>query len=119
MAERSATSARSRKGLRSRLTNGPTAPRPPPSHGQCSDNVSTIDQQPFTADPREGVAPNGSPRDGTALAPGTPAPHAVPFDRPAGTGVRTSQPLLDVIGEHERVPFSTCIRWLTGLAVGL
>jgi hypothetical protein len=30
-----------------------------------------------------------------------------------------NQPLLDVIGQHERVAFSACIRWLTGLAVGL
>jgi hypothetical protein len=50
---------------------------------------------------------------------GTSASHAVRVDRPAGTGVRTNQPLLDVIGEHERVTFSACIRWLTGLAVGL
>src|SRR4051794_21573680 len=50
---------------------------------------------------------------------GTSASHAVPVDRPAGTGVRTNQPLLDVIGQHERVAFPACIRWFTGLAVGL
>src|SRR4051812_33994413 len=50
---------------------------------------------------------------------GTSASHAVRVDRPAGTGVRTNQPLLDVIGQHERVAFPACIRWLTGLAVGL
>src|SRR3954463_12260534 len=46
-------------------------------------------------------------------------PQAVRVDRPAGSGVRTNQPLLDVIGEHEGVAFAACIRWLTGLAVGL
>src|SRR3954465_9463947 len=50
---------------------------------------------------------------------GTSASHAVRVDRPAGTGGRTNQPLLDVIGQHERVAFPACIRWLTGLAVGL
>src|SRR3954452_5614422 len=50
---------------------------------------------------------------------GTSASHAVRVDRPAGTGVRMNQPLLDVIGQHERVAVPACIRWLTGLAVGL
>src|SRR3954470_293495 len=45
------------------------------------------------------------------------APLVLTAGRPRGA--HGPAPLPGVIGEHERVTFSACTRWLTGLAVGL